>query len=164
MDTKRLSARLYAQALTPLVIALLAGVAAAPARGQDWDTLPSPGLEGPFNGAGPDRDPTTKADNFNGTDNSPDLRGPDGIPGTADDHRLFRWGSSARVIGVSGGRARRAYTRTPTHRKPIFPAPHFPHDVPARFPGGRGCCRCAVGRCRCFAGFCTRSGRTCIRS
>ena len=87
---------------------------AVPAGAQNWDQEPTTGLEGPFDGAGPDGTAHT-ADDYDGTNNAPDLRGPDGIPGTDDDLQLYRWGTASGRAGCY-----RNHTPNCAHTSPVW--------------------------------------------
>lgn len=64
------------------------------ASAQDWDVAPTANLIGPVDGAGLDGI-AGNDDDYDGTKNSPDLRGPDGIPGTDDDLEMYVSGTGS---------------------------------------------------------------------
>ncbi len=81
-----------------LAISFLLPLTTGAAEAQDWDTRPSTGEGGPYDGSGPDGVPGN-ADDFDGVNNTPDLTGPDGQPGTADDLQIYIFGTASGNAG-----------------------------------------------------------------
>ena len=86
--------------LVATTLALLANAGGTPpARGEGWITKPTTGIGGRQIGPEGFDGQCDTQDDYDGIHNSPDLRGPDGICGTADDLHLW-WGGT----GEPGGR------------------------------------------------------------